>query len=151
MAIPDYQTLMLPVLRLAAEGETRVPDVEQRVADDMGLTAEERNQLLPSGRQRTLHNRVHWAKSYMSKAGLITSPRRGTFVATAAGRALLATNPDRIDVQRLLDYPGFREFRQGEQGNGASPGDEPLLPPTTPAAPQATPEEQIEIAHAAMQ
>lgn len=62
MPIPDYQTLMLPVLRLAAEGETRVADVAERVADAFGLSAEEREQLLPSGRQRLLHNRVHWAK-----------------------------------------------------------------------------------------
>ena len=66
--IPDYQTLMLPVLRFAAEGETRVADVADRIANDLGLTAEEREQMLPSGRQRLLHNRIHWAKFYMSKA-----------------------------------------------------------------------------------
>lgn len=53
--IPDYQTLMLPVLRLAAAGETRVADVAERIADDLGLTPEERDELLPSGRQRVLH------------------------------------------------------------------------------------------------
>jgi restriction system protein len=58
MAIPDYQTLMLPVLRLAAEGEKRVVDVVDRVADDLGLSKEDRDTLLPSGRQRVLHNRM---------------------------------------------------------------------------------------------
>lgn len=75
MTIPDYQTLMLPVLRLAAEGETRVADVSERIADDLGLTQAERDELLPSGRQRVLHNRIHWAKFYMSKAGLSPRPR----------------------------------------------------------------------------
>lgn len=93
MTIPDYQTLMLPVLRLAAAGEMRVADVSERLADELGLTQAERDELLPSGRQRLLHNRVHWAKFYMSKAGLIASPARGRFVATEKGRALLATGP----------------------------------------------------------
>jgi restriction system protein len=82
MAIPDYQTLMLPVLRLASKGEQRVADVAESVANEFGLTAEERETLLPSGRQRVLNNRIHWAKFYMSKAGLISSPGRGRFAAT---------------------------------------------------------------------
>lgn len=75
-SIPDYQTLMLPVLRLAAEGETRVADVAERIADALGLSEAQREELLPSGRQRVLHNRIHWAKFYMSKAGLITTEAR---------------------------------------------------------------------------
>src|SRR5262249_36857729 len=93
MPIPDYQSLILPLLRVAAEGETSVPNIEERIANEFGLTAEERDQLLPSGRQKLLHNRIHWAKFYLSKAGLITSPRRGRFLASESGRALLASNP----------------------------------------------------------
>lgn len=96
--IPDYQSLMLPVLHLAAVGETRVADVAERIADDLGLTSDEQDMFLPSGRQRVLHNRIHWAKFYMSKAGLITSPARGRFVATGRGKAVLATAPERIDM-----------------------------------------------------
>lgn len=114
MPIPDYQTLMLPVLRFAAAGETRVADVAERIAGDLGLTPEERDELLPSGRQRVLHNRIHWAKFYMSKAGLIASPARGRFVATDKGKALLATSPDRIDVALLMQEPEFREFYRNE-------------------------------------
>jgi restriction system protein len=153
MPIPDYQTLMLPVLRLAAQGETRVPDVEERVADEFGLTPGERNQLLPSGRQRVLQNRVHWAKFYMGKAGLVTSPRRGRFVATEAGRSLLASNPERIDVQRLLEFPSFREFYRGGQLNSTdleSPASGTTIAPAS-SPPPATPEEQIELAYAGMQ
>jgi restriction system protein len=115
MAIPDYQTLMLPVLRLAAKGEQRVADVADRVADEFGLTAQERETLLPSGRQRVLNNRIHWAKFYMSKAGLISSPGRGRFVATDEGRKLLATNPDQINVALLMKQPSFREFYKTER------------------------------------
>ncbi len=93
MAIPDYQTLMLPVLSIAAKGEARVPAAAQIIADQLGLTDDEREEMLPSGKQRLLHNRVHWAKFYMSKAGLIDSPKRGVFIASAAGQALLATKP----------------------------------------------------------
>jgi len=82
MAIPDYQTLMLPVLHVAAEGETRVPRAADKIADQFGLSEEEREELLPSGKQAVLHNRIHWAKFYMSKAGLIASPSRGVFVRT---------------------------------------------------------------------
>src|SRR5579872_6118392 len=98
MAIPDYQTLMLPVLRAAAEGEKKVANVADLVADKMGLTSEERVAMLPSGRQRVLHNRIHWSKFYLTKAGLIRSPSGGRFVATEEGRKLLATNPERINV-----------------------------------------------------
>ncbi|WP_259145674.1 winged helix-turn-helix domain-containing protein [Rhizobium sp. BIGb0125] len=76
MTIPDYQSLMLPVLRLATNGETRVPDAAEKLADQLGLSVAEREEMLPSGRQRIFHNRIHWAKFYMTKAGLIDS--RGT-------------------------------------------------------------------------
>ncbi|MFE0756403.1 restriction endonuclease [Inquilinus sp. NPDC058860] len=152
MAIPDYQTLMLPVLRHAALGETRVPDLEDRIADEFGLAAEERDQLLPSGRQKILSNRIHWAKFYMGKAGLIDSPRRGRFVASEAGRALLARNPERIDVELLQQYPSFRDFYRGGAEAGAEAGltPEASLAVSEPTA-TTTPEEQIEAAHLALQ
>ncbi|GAA2864877.1 restriction system protein [Aminobacter niigataensis] len=146
--IPDYQTLMLPVLRLAAKGETRVADVAERIADELGLKPEERDQLLPSGRQRLLHNRIHWAKFYMSKAGLIASPARGRFFATDKGRALLATAPERIDVSLLMREPVFREFYRNE---GVLTEDEVASAKPSEATPgTTTPEEQIDAAHAAL-
>lgn len=150
MSIPDYQTLMLPVLRLAAAGETRVPDVLDRLAEEFALTPAEREQMLSSGKQRLLHNRAHWAKYYMTRAGLIDSPRRGRFVASAAGRALLATNPERIDVKLLLQYPEFREFFKGR---GSSQGAEPSYEATLEdvGAGVLTPEDQIEAAHLALE
>jgi restriction system protein len=148
IVIPGYQTLMLPVLRIAAEGETRVADVAERIAGDLGLTLEERDELLPSGRQRLLHNRIHWAKFYMSKAGLIGSPARGRFLATEKGKALLATVPERIDVGLLMQEPEFREFYRKEGGATGQEGAVVRVSDTVSA--MTTPEEQIDAAHAAL-
>lgn len=142
---------MLPLLHASAEGQKRVADVEDRIADDFGLTGAEREELLPSGRQRVLHNRIHWAKFYMTKAGLLASPARGCFVATDEGRALLATNPPRIDVELLLTRPSFRQFYKG----GAESAERTRL--TNPAdvisavGSPSTPEEQIEAAFRSVQ
>lgn len=143
MAIPDYQTLMLPVLTVAAEGETRVPLAAEKIADRLGLTEDEREEMLPSGKQRLLHNRVHWAKFYMSKAGLIDSPKRGVFVISPAGRQLLTTNPGRIDVETLKRIPAFAEFYSTSTATTSTP-----LPMSS--ASDATPEEQIDAAHAVL-
>lgn len=147
MAIPDYQSLMLPVLTVAAEGETRVPIAAELIADRLGLTADEREELLPSGKQRLLHNRVHWAKFYMTKAGLISSPKRGVFVASPAGQTLLDSNPERIDVDTLMGFPVFSDYYQK-----FSASKQPDLAPAaeTAAASSATPEEQIDAAYSVL-
>ncbi len=147
MAIPDYQTLMLPVLHVAAEGETRVPKVADKIANQFGLSEEEREQLLPSGKQSVLNNRIHWAKFYMSKAGLIDSPSRGVFVASGEGRALLSRQPARIDVDLLKSYPAFMEFYY--KGN-SSDGEKQDAAQLQSAASDATPEEQIDAANAVL-
>lgn len=144
MAIPDYQTLMLPVLRIAAEGETRVPLAANRIADQFGLSEEQREERLPSGVQRLLHNRIHWAKFYLAKAGLVDSPKRGVFAANLAGQALLKRNPGRIDVETLKEYPAFLAFYTNTSDTGI-PDDRPAAQAATSAI--ATPEEQIDAAH----
>lgn len=150
MAIPDYQALMLPVLRNAATGETRVPDAADRIADELGLTDEGREEMLPSGRQRVFHNRIHWAKFYMGKAGLIDSPSRGRFIASEAGRALLARKPVTVDKDLLKTFPAFQEFYQKyEKGGGAESAGEPAA--KAALASEVTPEEQIEAAYSAIQ
>ncbi|WP_394730739.1 restriction endonuclease [Altererythrobacter sp. GH1-8] len=147
MAIPDYQTLMLPVLKVAAQGETRVPIVAEAVADQFDLSEEEREELLPSGKQALLHNRVHWAKFYMTKAGLIDSPSRGVFTASQAGKDLLATNPQRIDVETLKTYPSFVEFYS--KSNSSEDQAEKDAAQKS-AASDVTPEEQIDAAHSVL-
>jgi restriction system protein len=76
MAIPDFQTLMLPVLRSSEMGEMKISEVVQLLADKFQLTEDERSELLPSGKQTTFANRVHWAKSYLGKAGLVELTKR---------------------------------------------------------------------------
>ena len=147
MAIPDYQKLMLPVLTIAAEGEIRVPVAAQKIADSLGLTEDEKEEMLPSGKQRILHNRIHWAKFYLSKAGLIDTPKRGLFVASQVGKALLATNPPTLDVETLKDYPAFVEFYGATAATG-SPNDAPAT--TASTASFVTPEEQIDAAHSVL-
>ena len=71
MPIPDFQTLMLPVLKSAVDGEANIGEVTARLAVDFKLTEEEREQRLPSGRQTTIVNRTGWAKTYLTKAGLL--------------------------------------------------------------------------------
>jgi len=153
MPVPDYQTLMLPLLRHAAQGETRVPDVADKLADEFGLTKEERDQRFSSG-QTVLHNRVHWTKFYLSKAGLITLPRRGRFVASEEGRKVLAQNPERIDVSFLLKYPEFKEFYRGgsgEENENTDAASNTVVAPAPAAAPATTPEDQIEAAYLTLQ
>lgn len=145
MSIPDYQALMLPVLELAAKGETRVPLAAQAIADKLGLTEKERDELLPSGKQRLLHNRVHWAKFYMSKAGLINSPKRGVFVASASGKALLDKGPQVINVETLKAYPSFADFYKNDENGEQSENVAAAFAATNS---DVTPEEQIDAAHA---
>lgn len=146
MTLPDYQSLMLPVLQVAAEGETRVPAAAERIADQLGLAQAERDELLPSGRQRILHNRIHWAKFYMAKAGLIESPKRGVFKASDSGKALLAKSPRAINVELLKSYPSFRSFY--DSGVPAAPAEQAVA--EVAGSSSATPEEQVEAAQAVL-
>lgn len=144
LAIPDFQTLMLPVLRSAAAGEVRISDVVEKLADEFYLTAEERSHLLPSGKQTTFANRVHWAKSYLGKAGLVELTKRAHFRITDKGREVLAAPPERIDVKFLSRFPSFQKFR--EVSSDAENGD---VAPSRAAdiSPTLTPDEVMRDAH----
>jgi restriction system protein len=112
VAIPDYQTLMLPVLRMSAKGEIRVSDVVEAISTEFALTDEERSALLPSGKQTIISNRVHWAKNYLKQAGLVVATKWGHFEVSSEGRKVLERPPKKIDVDFLNQYPAFLEFRQ---------------------------------------
>lgn len=142
MSIPDFQTLMLPVLRVAAEGEVRISDVVARLADDFALTPEERSQLLASGRQTTFANRVHWAKSYLGKAGLVELTRRAHFRITDRGRKVLTSPPERIDIKFLGQFPEFQLFREVTPDDG----DYAAAPPAEGTT-SLTPDEVMRSAH----
>jgi restriction system protein len=110
--IPDYQTLMLPILRMAAEGEMTIPKAVERIAMEFGLTTEQLATLLPSGRFPIINNRAHWAKTYLVKAGLLTQPRRGVFAITDRGRTVLTGKPDKVDNRLLAQFSEFRAFQR---------------------------------------
>lgn len=113
MAIPDYQSIMLPLLRLLADGQTRTSrSCIDSLADHFSLTDEERRELLPSGKQPTFDNRVGWAKTYMGKAGLLVAPKRGHWCITDRGQEVLEQRPKSIDVPFLEQFDEFIEFRQ---------------------------------------
>jgi restriction system protein len=112
MPIPDYQALMLPLLKRLAlsNGAVAVRSFVDDVAEEFSLTDEERLERIPSGTENLLANRLAWARTYMGKAGLLSSPKRGLVEITQEGRDLIAENPAKIDNETLGQYPAFIEW-----------------------------------------
>ncbi len=135
MAVPDFQSIMLPLLELAGEGETlQLRKAVDILAERFALTEDEKRELLPSGKQSKLHNRVAWARTYLKKAGLLDSPRRGFFCITDRGRRILDEKPSRINAKFLEQFDDFQIFKQssrprapevGETEEGESPANTP--------------------------
>ena len=112
MAIPDYQTIMLPLLKYLSDvKEHHIRETIDALALQFGLTSEERKELLPSGQQYPFDNRIGWARTYMKKAGLIESTRRGYFKITEKGLKVLDEAPEEINVRFLKKFPEFVEFQ----------------------------------------
>jgi len=147
--IPDYQSLMKPVLELAASGEVKISDAVARLEHAFRLNESERAELLPSGKQTKFANRVHWARSYLKQAGLLRNTRRGFFEITDEGRRVLADNPDRIDAKFLERYDAFLEFKARTGAVGEEPAGIPIPTATTPDETMRTAYEQIANALAA--
>jgi restriction system protein len=145
--IPDYQALMRPVLECAAAGEARIGDVVEQVANKIGLTAEERAQLLPSGKQTMLANRVAWAKTYLLKAGLVESTRRAHFHITDRGREALKDAKAVINNAYLDQFKEFQDFKA--RVNEAETGSAEPTPAKASAASE-TPDEALRSAHRAI-
>lgn len=141
MAIPDFQSVMLPLLKFSSDqAEHSLQDAVEFLADQFGLTLEERQELLPSGKQARFDNRVAWARSYFKQAGLVENTRRGFFKISQRGLELLKTNPEKINKKTLEQYPEFLEFQnvRREVQEVEVLIDEPE---------KQTPEEQLENAH----
>lgn len=114
MAVPDYQSLMLPLLRFAGEkkGEMSVGEAVDALAKTLSLTDKDLKEMLPSGIMSTFVNRIGWASTYMKKSGLLESTRRGYIRITSRGQELLKKQPKAINVKLLKQYPEFVEFQQ---------------------------------------
>lgn len=138
MPIPDYQSLMLPILKFIGDGkEHSLRETIDSLADQFGLSEEERKELLPSGQQATFHNRVGWARTYLKKAGLLDSTRRGFFCISERGQKILSENPEEINVKFLKQFPEFIEFQKAKKTDN-----DVQTPPQT----NVTPEESLEAA-----
>ncbi len=112
MPIPDFQGLMLPLLRHLGDGRERSnQETLEALAQEFGLSEQEREELLPSGRQPVFTNRVAWAKVHMKAAQLIESPRRGIYKITPRGLEILRRNPQRVDLRLLRSFPEYQEWR----------------------------------------
>lgn len=139
MAIPDFQTLMLPFLELTADGhEHTAAELREPLADQHELSEAERLQKLPSGAAKVFNNRVAWAKIHLERAGLIENVRRGVFRITDCGRRVLGDKPDQINLRYLDQFAGHREFRSASNTSD-SESDSEQLP-----AKLSTPEEELE-------
>jgi hypothetical protein len=113
MAVPDFQTVMLPLLRLASDDQQHTSaEAVESLANQFQLSADERGQLLQNGQPR-FNNRVGWATTYLKKAGLLQSVGRGRFQLTDRGRDVLAADPHAIDIAFLESrFPEVVEFRK---------------------------------------
>ncbi len=140
MPIPDYQTVMLPLLRLTGQRNSiSVREAIEVLTEEFKLTKEERSALLPSGKQEIIVNRVGWARTYMKKAGLLASPARGMIEITERGKQVLAEKPKIINVAYLSKFPEFEVFREIENQK------EGILPQTSVSdSSTSTPEELLE-------
>lgn len=148
MAIPDFQSVMRPVLATVADGKPlALSALREQVTDSFQLSETERLERLPSGKQTVINNRVGWARTYLNKAGLLSIPTKGMVQITERGLEALASGPERITVSWLKRYPEFADFHApnptanslaAEQPESAEPGE------------QATPDEQMTSAHQAM-
>ena len=138
-SIPQYHTLMLPLLKVMESGaDMTTKQMRDAVAAHLELTAEALSQRLPSGTQTAFDNRMGWARTYLFKAGLIDRPRRATYAISQSGKQLLLNPPATIDTDFLRTYDQFKEFI----GTGSNARED--LVPNNETDNDLTPEEQIE-------
>jgi restriction system protein len=144
MNLPDYQTLMLPLLKATDDGNPHhVRELIEKLEDAFQLSEEERRELLPSGKQPIFENRVGWANAYLKKAGLLNSEKRGYVQITHKGKKVLRQNPEKIDNTFLKQFRSFQQFV------GATPGDKPAEEEMKTEE-ETNPEEQLETAWKAL-
>jgi restriction system protein len=144
MPVPGYQEFMLPLLQMADDGKDHSnSEALEYLSDFFKLSAEERGKLLPSGTQTMVYNRIGWARTYMTKAGLLERSRRSHFHITERGRTLLKEKPDAINLALLGRYPEFVAFRFSATDTSAIADASPVAVEESGA----TPEEVIERLH----
>jgi restriction system protein len=138
---------MLPALRFFSDGlEHSTREAVTLLSDQFHLSEDERRQLLPSGKQETMLNRVGWATTYLRKAGLLQQTRRPLSKITERGSQVLRENPVQIDMQYLERFPEYQKFKEASRVETSEPVNE-----RTGEASEQTPEEVLEYGHARIQ
>jgi len=118
MPVPEYQKYYLTILKCVADGnEHAIRDIYEEIAEMFGFTEEDKAELIPSGTQQLYKNRIAWAKTYLKKAGLVSSPRRGIIQITSQGTDVLLENPATIDVAYLKKFEEFQIFMGGNKND----------------------------------
>jgi restriction system protein len=146
MPIPDFQSFMLPMLKLSGDLKERsLAETRDALAEIFGITDEERKELLPSGTQPIFNNRVAWACIYLYNAGLLERPKRGWYKITDRGFDVLKKDPPKIDVKYLNQFPAFVKFRETKKEEKEDSGVSGVEPPVT------NPEEALETSYQALQ
>lgn len=142
MAIPKYDELFEPVLRFLADGsEHSAAEMRALIVAELNLTEEERNERLPSKRQRVIDNRIGWARTYLKKAGLMHSPKRGWYQIDQAGLDALSSHCP-IDNGYLARFDSFRAFKEESHGS-SKPTGASAVDDSTEGAQSETPDEAL--------
>jgi restriction system protein len=145
MAVPDFQTFMLPVMREFADGaEHAYKNVRERVAAALRLSAEDLADRIPSGKKTRVDDRASWAHVYLKQAGLLKSSRRGVYQITPGGQQVLASPPEKITMDFLEQFPEYLEFKSRKRsvdGEAPTAAAAPAVDHGTQTA--LTPDEQI--------
>lgn len=140
MTVPDFQSIMLPLLKIAGDGQEHSgQEFLEKLAEHFELSDEDLNELLPSGKQTRFYNRVSWARTYLIKSKLMEMPKRSLYRITERGKNVLASNPERIDMNYLSRFPEYIEFREKENSHKAEKQIEEVN--------ESTPEETLENAY----
>src|SRR5205085_1923628 len=148
MPVPDFQSLMLPLLKITSDGnEHSTSEVVETLAQQFGLGETDRDEMLPSGKQRKFDNRVNWTKTYLQKALLLSSTGRSKFRITERGIKVLKNDPLSINVKFLRQFPEFLAFHttttdKESKTNGATSASQEIVEKTSQ-----TPQEILEISY----
>lgn len=143
MAIPDFQTLMRPVLEyVSGADERKLKAIYEAMTEHFELSAEEQREMIPSGRVTLMRNRTAWAVTHLKKAGLLEAPARATYRATVRGRAFLDDAPARVTLRDLMQFQEFRDFRN--QSNDDKKPSQPAREDSQES--EQTPDEALEAA-----
>jgi len=111
MAIPDLERIMLPMLKILKDHKKcTMQEMEEKLVQSFGLSEEEKARQKPSGGESLFHNRLHWSKFYLKKAGIVDGKPRGAFWLTERGKSVLQENPSKIDTAYLMKFKEFSDF-----------------------------------------